>query len=934
MNKYRKGLALLLVLVIALSAVGCAKQDGPTETTGVTDTKKAEYTVTLKTLGNMPLGNIDVYAYTDSTLTEVLGAGKTDEKGVAKYSLPAESKPVVALSGLPAGYDVAPYYEFDGNTAAITLSSSLVSGESLSSASLRVGDVMYDFTVTTPDGTKITLSEMLKEKKMVLLNFWYTTCTWCLKEFPYMEEAYQQFSDNVGIIALNPQEKNAAVAAFQAQNGLTFPMAECPAAWAGVFGFSGYPTSIVVDRYGVICMIEEGAITSLRPFTGLFSHFTAEPYEQKLFSSLSELVSNVKPTYTMDSSETVGAVMDGGKLDVTYRPETEGESAAYSWPFIITEKNGVSCLKASNSEIESSYAIMYADVHLEEGQAVGFDYLSSSEKGCDMLYVIVDGEDVYRISGVSETEQWQTCYPWVAKKTGVHEIALCYLKDGDTDEGDDTVYVKNLHIVDSADIDVPTYIPNYPASSEDGVNFTYETIVFNAKDGYYHVGTANGPLLLADLMGYTQFYEEKTVWDLVYNGVATLDGKSFYEDMVQYFSYASNSSLNGICTVNYELGEWLKLVAASVGFDNNENEWLKICKYYQTYGTEEQLVDPIKGLAAFCAYDAKLGKNISTNSFYYDRPIMPRGLLAKFVPTKSGVYRISSRSESDHGVNGWIFGENREVDYYTYEPNERMVADNLNVYMAYYMEAGQAYYIDIAFWDMYEVGYIYYDIEYVGKELDLFRAASPGFYTYDTNATGDQMYALIAGGIDVVLGSDGYYYHDLGKDANGNQKYGSLLYADFTGLTSVFNKPVATVTTDSGSVIKGMIDLGGFDFSKTENDLYVLSVLEKYDGDTEKADAYLRDYWGEDYATNAESYRIEDVFAGRYHGRGEDYSDEMRSYLAKMITTGPEERHGCVAVDVRLAELLQMLMDKYTFSGVDHSWTKVCYYYEHLGPAE
>ena len=940
----KKILPILLALAVVLSMAGCVSNEPPTETTSGEPVKKAEYSVSLKTLGGMALAGIDVYAYADGTLGELLEAGKTDEKGMARFSLPVDGKPVVVLSGVPEGYDVAPYYAFDGSAAVITLSSALVSGESLSSATLGVGDVMYDFSVTKPDGTKVTLSEMLKQKKMVLLNFWYTTCSWCLKEFPYMEEAYQQFSDDVGIIALDPMDQNPAVGAFQAQYGLTFDMAECPTAWTSVFGISGFPTSVVIDRYGVICLIEAGGITSLRPFTSIFSHFTAEPYEQKLFGSLSELVSNVKPTYTMESSEAVGAVMDGGKLDVTYRPETEGESAEFAWPFVITEKNGVSCLKASNQEIEASYAILYADVYLQAGQAVGFDYLSSTEKGCDILYVIVNDEDVYQISGWSEPEQWNTCYPWVAKESGVHEVALCYLKDGDSNEGDDTVYLKNLRIVEAADIDVPTYIPNYPASTQDGMSYTYERVVLNEKDGYYHVGTADGPLLLADLMGYTHFYEEKTVWDLVYNGQATWNGKNFYDDMVNYFSYASNSSINGVCTVNEELAQWLKRVAASVGFDNDENEWLKICKYYRAYGTDEQLTDPIKGLANFCAFEAKLGRNVSTNCFYYNRPIMPRGLLAKFVPAKSGVYRISSRSESEHGVEGWIFGEDRDVDYYTYEPNERLVKDNLNVYMAYYMEAGQAYYIDIAFWDIYEVGYIYYDIEYIGKEYEVFRAASPGYYTYDTNATGDQMYALIAGGIDVVLGEDGYYYEDRGQDASGKQKYGSLIYADFTGLTSMFSKPVASVNAydDNGKVIldkngdpvvvKGMIDLGGFDFSKTENDLYILSVLEKYQGDQAKANAYLKDYWGEDYDANAREYQLEEVFAGIYHGRGEDHTDEIRGYLKKMITTGPEELRGCVPVDERLAELLQLLMDKYTFAGVDHSWTKVCYYYEHLGP--
>ena len=944
MDKFKKALSLLLTLALLVSMAACTGDPETTDPTSGEPVNTGTYNVSIRSQGGMALSGIDVYIYIGNDQTQMVTYSQTDDTGAISFDLPIRNDYTITLSGMPEGYSTEPSYSFSGNTALITLTSSLVTDESLSGATLGVGDVMYDFSVTTPDGTKVTLSEMLADKKMVLLNFWYTTCTWCLKEFPYMQEAYEMYQDDVGIIAVDPLDQNAAVASFQVQNGLTFTMAECPAAWSAVFGISGYPTSVIIDRYGVICMIEAGGITSLRPFTNLFEHFTAEPYEQKLFGSLGELVSNVKPTYTMDSSDAIGAVLDGDKLDVTYRPETEGESAEYSWPFIITEKNGETCLKASNQEIEGSYAILYADIYLEAGQAVGFDYLASTEKACDILFVIVNDEDVYQISGTSSPEEWRTCYPWVATEAGMHEIALCYLKDGDTNVGDDTVYLKNLHVINAADIKVPTYIPRSPASTTDGLNYTYETIVLNEKDGYYHVGSANGPLLLADLMNYTQFNEEKTVWEIVYNGTATLNGKNFYEDMVNYFSYASNSSLSGVCTVNYELGQWLKLVAENVGFDNNENEWLKICKYYQPYGTDVQLTDPIKGLANFSAYEAKLGKNIKTNCFYYDRPIMPRGLLAKFVPAKSGVYRITSRSESLQGVEGWIFGEDRNADFYTYEQDQRIQSDGLNVSMVYYMEAGKAYYIDIAFWDIYEVGTIYYDIEYVAPEYDVFRLASPGYFTYDTNATGDQMYALIAGGIDVVLGTDGYYYHDLGKDANGKQQYGSLLYADFTGIACLFSQTIATVPAydENGKVlldsngnpvmIKGMIDLGGFDFSKTENDLYILSILKKYNGDVDAANAYLKNLWGEDYASNAEEYRLEDVFAGKYHGRGKDYTAEMQGYLDKVITTGPSERQGCVVVDQRLAELLQLLVDKYTFAGVDHSWTKMCYYYDHLGP--
>lgn len=929
MKRFYQTVALLLALLLL---AGCAGPvTSPTEPSATAPTSappaaKGPYSVTVTTRGGMALPGIDVYVYADEGMTDLIGSGATNEEGTASMELPKGGDYFIELGGLPKGYEAEESYRFTGNAAAITLTSSLIEGENLSGASLGVGDVMYDFTVTTPANEKVTLSEMLAEKKMVVLNFWYTTCTYCVAEFPFMQQAYDKYAEDVGIIALNPGMDDAtAISLFQSQHGLTFPMAECPAAWSATFGISGYPTTVVVDLYGVICLVEAGGITSLRPWECMFDHFTAQDYDQTLYAALSELVTTVKPTFTMPTQPEIEAVL--GTSGATFRPETKPGDADFAWPFIVTEKNGEACMKASNQSIESSYAILYADVPLKAGQAVAFDYLASSEKGSDVLYVIVDGEDVFQISGVDETEKWSTCYPWVAAEDGVYEIALCYMKDGDTNEGDDTVYIKDLRIVEESSIDTPTYIPMLAGTTEDGLNYTYPEIVFSEADGYYHVGTADGPLLLANLMGYSAFNEEKTVWDLVYEGIANRDGKNFYDDMVDYFSYASNSQIYGMCPVNEELKDWLRIVDDTAGFvPEDENEWLRICTYYQSYGTDVELEDPIKGLAEFSAYTATEGVGIESNAFSYNRPIMPRGLLAKFVPERSGVYRITSRSDSEHGCEGWIFREGRTA-HYTYEPCERLVQDTLNVDMVYYMEAGEIYYIDIAFWDIYEINTLYYDIVYIGPEYEMFRLGSPAFYTYDSNATGDDMYHLIAGGVDVVLGEDGIYYEDLGKDENGIQRYGSPLYADFVGITGLFDKPLATVGN-----VTGIIDLGGFDFSKTENDMYILNILAKFDGDTAAADEYLKGYWAADYEGNAAEYQLEDIFAGIYHGRGEDYTDEIRAYLDDLIDDGHEERKGCVIVTEELAELLQLLVDKYTFAGVDHSWTKLCYYYDHLGP--
>jgi thiol-disulfide isomerase/thioredoxin len=173
---------------------------------------------------------------------------------------------------------------------------------------------MYDFTIKTASGENVTLSEMLAEKDMVLLNFFFTTCGPCANEFPYMQEAYEMYQDNVAVIALDPLEQDDAVAGYQASMGLTFPMAACPAVWSSTFSITGYPTSVIVDRYGMICLIEVGGITSLRPFTSIFETFTGDDYEQKIYGNVSELITNVKPTYEMDSSENVAAALNSTEI--------------------------------------------------------------------------------------------------------------------------------------------------------------------------------------------------------------------------------------------------------------------------------------------------------------------------------------------------------------------------------------------------------------------------------------------------------------------------------------------------------------------------------------------------------------------------------------------------------------------------------------------
>lgn len=141
---------------------------------------------------------------------------------------------------------------------------------------LSVGDQMYDFTVTDSDGNTLTLSQMLQTKEIVVLNFWYINCPFCVKEFPAMNEAYAAYQDRVGIVALNPYDSVPNIRRFRADNAsLTFPMASCPTGWVQTFALRGFPTTLIIDREGVIREMHVGALLKVSDWEALLRPYLA-----------------------------------------------------------------------------------------------------------------------------------------------------------------------------------------------------------------------------------------------------------------------------------------------------------------------------------------------------------------------------------------------------------------------------------------------------------------------------------------------------------------------------------------------------------------------------------------------------------------------------------------------------------------------------------
>ena len=172
----------------------------------------------------------------------------------------------------------------------ITLLPRSLTSEELASIRYGLGDRINDLTLTDCDGNSHSLNQILKQKKAMVLNFWFLNCGPCKMEFPYVQEAYDMFGTDVAFLALNPVDgTDEAISNYRWENGLTFPMAACDPVLQETFQISAYPTTLIVDRNGTICLSHVGMFTDSVALCNALKYFTQETYETKLFETIEDI---------------------------------------------------------------------------------------------------------------------------------------------------------------------------------------------------------------------------------------------------------------------------------------------------------------------------------------------------------------------------------------------------------------------------------------------------------------------------------------------------------------------------------------------------------------------------------------------------------------------------------------------------------------------
>jgi len=117
---------------------------------------------------------------------------------------------------------------------------------------IEMGQKAIDFTGTTLDGKKISLSQF-QGKKAVWLTFWATWCPYCEQEVPALKELHEKYNDKLEIIAINIGVKDSMdnIEAYEMKHDIPYSIIMSNEITRD-YKVRGTPTQVVIDINGTV----------------------------------------------------------------------------------------------------------------------------------------------------------------------------------------------------------------------------------------------------------------------------------------------------------------------------------------------------------------------------------------------------------------------------------------------------------------------------------------------------------------------------------------------------------------------------------------------------------------------------------------------------------------------------------------------------------
>lgn len=121
----------------------------------------------------------------------------------------------------------------------------------------EVGQKFIDFTMNTPEGKEVKLSDFIAQNKLTLIDFWASWCGPCRAEMPNVVAAYSQFkAKGFGIVGVSLDNNAEAWKKAIKDLNITWAQMSDLKGWdcegAKLYGVRAIPATVLVDQQGTI----------------------------------------------------------------------------------------------------------------------------------------------------------------------------------------------------------------------------------------------------------------------------------------------------------------------------------------------------------------------------------------------------------------------------------------------------------------------------------------------------------------------------------------------------------------------------------------------------------------------------------------------------------------------------------------------------------
>ena len=124
-------------------------------------------------------------------------------------------------------------------------------------AKTAVGQKFIDFTMNTPEGESVKLSDFIAKNKYTLIDFWASWCGPCRAEMPNVVKAYKKYqAKGFGIVGVSLDRDAEAWKKAIKDLNITWPQMSDLKAWdcegAKLYAVRAIPATVLVDQEGTI----------------------------------------------------------------------------------------------------------------------------------------------------------------------------------------------------------------------------------------------------------------------------------------------------------------------------------------------------------------------------------------------------------------------------------------------------------------------------------------------------------------------------------------------------------------------------------------------------------------------------------------------------------------------------------------------------------